>query len=63
MALGAERSSVILLVARYTAVLVLCGTAMGVPAALALSKLVKSFLFVSVPGSSLPSTRLECSYP
>jgi ABC-type antimicrobial peptide transport system permease subunit len=45
MALGAERSSVIGLVARYTAVLVLSGAAIGVPAALALSKLVKSFLF------------------
>jgi ABC-type antimicrobial peptide transport system permease subunit len=45
MALGAERSSVIWLVARYTAVLVLSGAAIGVPTALALSKLVKSFLF------------------
>jgi ABC-type antimicrobial peptide transport system permease subunit len=32
-------------VARYTAVLVLSGAAIGAPTALALSKLVKSFLF------------------
>jgi len=45
MALGAERSSVIWLVGRYAAALVLAGAAIGVPAALALSRLVKAFLF------------------
>ena len=45
MALGAERSSVVWLVARYAAGLVLAGAAIGVPAALALSRLVKTFLY------------------
>ena len=45
MALGAERSSVIWLVARYATLLVLAGAAIGVPASLALSRLVKAFLF------------------
>jgi predicted permease len=45
MALGAERVSVLWLVARYAGGLVLAGAAIGIPAALALSKYVKSFLF------------------
>jgi predicted permease len=45
MALGAERGSVLWLVARYAGGLVLAGAAIGIPAALALSKYVKSFLF------------------
>jgi predicted permease len=60
MALGAERGSVIWLVSRYAAALVLAGAAIGVPAALALSRLVKAFLFgitaqdpLTVAGSTL----------
>ncbi len=45
MALGAERGSVLWLVARYAGGLVLAGAVIGIPAALALSKFVKSFLF------------------
>jgi predicted permease len=45
MALGAERGAVVWLVARYTGVLVLAGAALGIPAALGLSRFVKSFLF------------------
>jgi predicted permease len=45
MALGAERGSVLWLVARYAGGLVLAGAAIGIPAALALSKFVKTFLF------------------
>jgi putative ABC transport system permease protein len=45
MALGAERRSVLWLVARYAGGLVLAGAAIGIPAALALSKFVKSFLY------------------
>lgn len=45
MALGAERSSVVWLVGRHAAALVLIGAAIGIPSALALSKLVKTFLF------------------
>ena len=45
MALGAARSSVMWLVARYAAGLVLAGAAIGIPAALALSRFVKTFLY------------------
>jgi predicted permease len=45
MALGAERGSVVWLVGRHAAALVLIGAAIGIPAALSLSKLVKSFLY------------------
>jgi predicted permease len=45
MALGAERSSVVWLVGRYAAGLVLTGAAIGIPAALALSRFVKTFLY------------------
>jgi len=45
MALGAERRSVMWLVGRHAAALVVIGAAIGVPAALAMSRLVKSFLF------------------
>src|SRR5262249_18604190 len=44
MALGAERKSVIWLVARYSAALVLAGAAIGVPVSLALGRLVRTFL-------------------
>src|SRR5262249_27967991 len=40
MALGAEQGSVVWLVGRHAVALVLAGAAMGIPAALALSKLV-----------------------
>jgi predicted permease len=45
MALGAERRSVLWLVARYAGGLVIAGAAIGIPAAIALSRFVKSFLF------------------
>jgi ABC-type antimicrobial peptide transport system permease subunit len=45
MALGAERRSVLWLVARYAGGLVSAGAAIGIPAAIALSRFVKSFLF------------------
>jgi predicted permease len=60
MALGAERGSVLWLVARYAGGLVLAGAVIGIPAALALSKLVKTFLFgigaqdaVAIAGATL----------
>ena len=49
MALGAQRDSVLWLVLRETAVMVLAGAAIGVPAALGLTHLVKSFLFGLTP--------------
>ncbi len=49
MALGAERRSVLWLVARYAGGLVLAGAAIGIPAALGLSRFVKSFLFGIAP--------------
>jgi hypothetical protein len=45
MALGAEGSSVMWLVTRYSAGLVFAGAAIAIPAALALSRFVKPFLF------------------
>jgi ABC-type antimicrobial peptide transport system permease subunit len=45
MALGAERGSVVSLVARYALGLVLFGGAIGIPAAFGLTRLVQSFLF------------------
>jgi ABC-type antimicrobial peptide transport system permease subunit len=45
MALGAERRSVLWLVARYAGGLVVAGALIGIPAALALSRFVRSFLF------------------
>jgi ABC-type antimicrobial peptide transport system permease subunit len=45
MALGAERSTVVGLVARYAAALVITGCAIGIPAALLLTKWIKTFLF------------------
>ena len=44
MTLGAGRASVVWTVGRHAAVLVLAGAAIGIPAALALSKLVKALL-------------------
>src|SRR5262249_14048024 len=49
VALGAEGPSVLWLVARYAAGLVMAGAVIGIPAALLLSKLVKSFLFGVAP--------------
>ena len=49
MALGAERPSVVWLVGRYAAALVICGALIGVPTALLLSKMLKSFLFGIAP--------------
>ena len=45
MALGAERSSVLWLVLREVALMVLVGVAIGVPLAVALSRIVQSQLF------------------
>jgi predicted permease len=45
MALGAERASVVWLVARQAAGLVVVGALIGIPAALAVTRLVKTFLF------------------
>jgi predicted permease len=49
MALGAERGSVVWLVGRYAAALVATGAAIGVVGALALTKLIRSFLFGITP--------------
>jgi ABC-type antimicrobial peptide transport system permease subunit len=45
MALGAERHSVLWLVLREVAVMVMLGVAIGVPLSLALSRVVQSQLF------------------
>jgi predicted permease len=45
MALGAERSSVLWLVIRDASLLVITGAALGIPSALALTRLVKAFLY------------------
>lgn len=53
IALGAERPSVLWLVLREVAVLMLVGIGAGIPAALALSRLVKSQLFGIEPADPL----------
>ena len=53
MALGAQRGRVLRMVLREVMVLAAAGTAIGVPAALAASKLVESFLFGIKPNDSL----------
>jgi predicted permease len=53
MALGAERRSVIWLVAQHAAALVAIGAAIGIPAALALTKLVKTFLYNVKPNDPI----------
>ena len=45
MALGAQRSEVLRLVIRSAALLVILGAAIGIPAALAVTLLVRSFLY------------------
>jgi ABC-type antimicrobial peptide transport system permease subunit len=45
IAVGAPRNSVLWLVLRETAVMIACGVALGVPAVLALARLVKSVLY------------------
>ena len=45
MALGAERAAVLWLVVREVGVMVICGVAIGLPLALALSRIVQSQLF------------------
>jgi ABC-type antimicrobial peptide transport system permease subunit len=49
MALGAERRDVLWLILREVLVLVLIGVAMGIPAALAGTQLISSFLFGLTP--------------
>ena len=51
MALGAQRGAVVWMVLRQVFVLAAVGLAIGVPTALALSKLVGSFLFGVTPNS------------
>jgi macrolide transport system ATP-binding/permease protein len=56
MALGAQRSGVLWMVLREVAVLAAFGLAIGVPIALAASKLVESFLFGMKPNDPLALT-------
>jgi ABC-type antimicrobial peptide transport system permease subunit len=49
MALGAERSSVLWLVLREVALMVIVGVAIGLPLAAALSRVVRSQLFALSP--------------
>ena len=53
MALGAQRGGVIWMVLRQVFLLAIVGLAIGVPAALAASKLVESFLFGMKPNDPL----------
>jgi predicted permease len=53
MALGAQKSDVLWLVMRETLVLLAAGAAMGVPAALAAARLIKSLLFGLDPSDPL----------
>jgi ABC-type antimicrobial peptide transport system permease subunit len=45
MALGARRSAVLRLIARDAAILVVTGTAIGIPVSLAVTQLARSFLY------------------
>jgi ABC-type antimicrobial peptide transport system permease subunit len=56
MALGAQRSRVLWMVLREVVLLAAVGLAVGVPAALAASKLVESFLFGMKPNDPLALT-------
>ena len=56
MALGAQRSRVLWMVLREVVLLAAVGLAIGVPAALAASKLVESFLFGMKPNDPLALT-------
>jgi len=53
MALGAQRGTVVWMILREVLVLATVGLAMGVPAALGLSKFVESFLFGMKPNDPL----------
>ena len=56
MALGAQRNRVVWMVLREVVLLAAAGLAIGVPAALAASKLVQSFLFGMKPNDPLALT-------
>jgi ABC-type antimicrobial peptide transport system permease subunit len=58
MALGAQRSSVVMLVMREMALTAVIGIAVALPAAFGLSKLVSSLLFEVQPGD--PVTLAVC---
>ena len=53
MALGARRESVLWLVLKETAILVILGTAIGVPAALGLTRFVQTFMYGLTPQDPL----------
>jgi predicted permease len=53
IAVGAPRNSVLWLVLRETVVMIACGVALGVPAVLALARLVKSVLYGLTPEDPL----------
>jgi ABC-type antimicrobial peptide transport system permease subunit len=53
MALGADRASVLWMVLRETVGLVLCGIAVGLPLALAATRLIGKFLFGLTPADPL----------
>jgi ABC-type antimicrobial peptide transport system permease subunit len=53
MALGADRASVLWMVLRETVGLVLCGIAVGLPLALAATRLIGKFLFGLTPSDPL----------
>ena len=53
MALGAQRGDVLWLIMRETLVLLAIGAAVGVPAALAAARLIKSLLFALAPSDPL----------
>ena len=56
MALGAQKSDVLWLIMRETLILLAAGAAVGVPAALAAARLVKSQLFALDPWDPLTIT-------
>jgi ABC-type antimicrobial peptide transport system permease subunit len=56
MALGAQRSVVVLMILRQVFVLAAVGLAIGLPTALVTSKLVESFLFGMTPNDPLALT-------
>jgi ABC-type antimicrobial peptide transport system permease subunit len=56
MALGARRGSVVGMVVREVFLLALVGLAIGLPTALAISRLLKSFLFRMNPNDPLSVT-------
>ncbi|HEY1343070.1 MAG TPA: FtsX-like permease family protein, partial [Bryobacteraceae bacterium] len=56
MALGADRRRLVWMVLREVAIMAIAGLAIGLPVALALSKLVGSFLFQMKPNDPLAMT-------